>query len=149
MKTKTFFLLCFIAAFAINTVNAQNRVIKTDEPYLICGEGQFVPCTGDYMCGWLTFQVMNMKNQWIVKIKNATIKGYIDPNGEVESGKVYEITQVANGKLESSEDEWHNHISYRMNGKLIGEVTFTYRVNINANGDVTAVIDHWVSNCMN
>jgi hypothetical protein len=146
MKTLKFVLLCFIVVFAIGTVKAQNSVIKEDVVLFICGESQKVPCTGDYICGSATFQFMFMKKNWIIKGKDSDspMIGYHNPDGTDPSGNVYEISQVSPGL-----NNYVNHVLYRLNGKLVAELQVVWRITTNANGDVTAVVDKFMVNCMN
>ena len=115
MKTLKIFLLCFIAVFTLNTVNAQNRVVKAPDPFLVQGPDQFVPCTGDYLYGLLTFEAMYMKNNIIYKLKNGSIQGYKEPDGNGALGNLYEVSEINPGF------EFHmaNRLLFRLNGKLI------------------------------
>ena len=142
MKTLKIILLCFIAALAVNTVKAQNSVIKEDIPVSFCGPDQYIPCTGDYMCGTVTAHLITTNNNSILRFKNEVVAGYKDPEGQEPSGNYYEITEVYPG-INSME----NHLLFRVNGKLIAEAFIHWHMTTNANGDITAVIDKGVINC--
>ena len=58
MKTKTLLLLCFIAAFAVIPVNAQNKVDKQEITVNL--GGYYLECTGDYLYGDLTGEYLFM-----------------------------------------------------------------------------------------
>jgi hypothetical protein len=143
MKTLKFFIvLCFIATFTVNPIKAQNRVVKTE--FTLNVDGMTFPCLDDYLGGDIVFESMNMSHNWIMKLKKATILGYLDAGGTIPSGNVYEVSQVAPGL---SFSEWN--LQFRLNGKLIAEIHMSWHMTINANGDITAVIDNTVANCFN
>lgn len=141
MKTLKFFIvLCFIVAFTVNPVKAQNCVDKTEITLNIVG-GTF-PCLDDYIGGELVFETFNMSHNNIMKLKKATILGYTDADCTNPSGNVYEVSQVAPGL---SFLEWH--LQFRLDGKLIGEIQTSWHMTTNAKGDVTAVVDKTAVNC--
>jgi hypothetical protein len=131
MKTLKIFLLCFIAVFAINTVNAQNRVIKEEITEALYPP-QFLSCTGEYYAGDITFELMQMSHNLIIKFKRAAVLGYKDAAGTIPSGNVYEISEINPG-LSFSE----NIVIWRLNGKVVAEYHFSWHITYNANGDIT------------
>ena len=143
METLKFFIvLCFIAAFTVSPVKAQNRVDKTEITLTIVGGTS--PCLDEYIGGDLVFETFNMSHNNIMKLKKATILGYTDALCTIPSGNVYEVSQVAPGL---SFMEWH--LQFRLNGKLIGEIQTSWHLTTNANGVVTAVVDKTIVNCKN
>jgi hypothetical protein len=78
MKTlKIFVVLCFIAAFAVNNVKAQNGAVK-EEFYIDMG-GQYFDCTGDYLCGYLIFEVIITKNNYLAFSKKRMLQVILIP----------------------------------------------------------------------
>jgi len=143
MKTLKFFIvLCFIAAFTINTVKAQNPVKKAE--YTASLNGQYFECLGEYLGGDMVFESMEMSHNYIVKLKKGTILGYKDEYGQEPSGNVYEVSQVA--------PCWpfvENTIHIRLNGRLVSVLRISIHTTTNANGDTTAEIFNWVEHCIN
>jgi hypothetical protein len=143
MKTLKFFIfLSLISAYTVNPANAQNRVVKTEFTARVNGET--FPYLDDYLGGDIVFKSMEMSHNWVVKLKKATILGYLDVDGTIPSGNVYEVTQVTPG-LSFLEANLH----FRLNGKLIGVLQFSWHMTTNAKGDITAVVDKVVANCFN
>jgi hypothetical protein len=143
MKTlKLFIGLCFITAFTIYTVKAQNPVKKVE--YTANLDGQYYICLNEYLGGDIVFESMEMSHNYIVKLKKGTILGYKDAEGTIPSGNVYEVSQVA--------PCWpfvENTILISLNGKLVSVCRYSIHTTINANGDITVAIDNWVEGCIN
>jgi hypothetical protein len=141
MKTqKIFIVLCFIAAFAVIPVKAQNNVDK--QVVTVNLGGYYLECTGDYLYGDLTGEYFFMSHNWIAKAKKTMVTGYLDPDGTILSGNVYEFSQ--NGVGLNFEE-----LSgiFRLNGKVVAVVHISYHTTTNANGDV--VVDRFIytTNC--
>ena len=145
MKTLKIFLLCFIAVFAINTVNAKNSVFKQDETETICGPWQYVPCTGDYMCGELTWQAMYTNHGVIYKLRNGSIKGYTDGWGQFPSGNVYEVSEMYRGDYNGTSNT--HLLLFRFNGKLVAEVHATWHQNVDKDGNIKVEFEWVTVNC--
>jgi hypothetical protein len=146
MKTlKIIIVLCFISVLAFNDINAQPPVIK------IVGVGniggQYLSCTGDYLWGEITAEIMIMPNQLISKIRNATVIG-TDENG-VPSGNVYELSQTVVRPQAQGSDyaDFENTGTFRLNGKVIAVFHYGYHITINANGEVTAEFFNFKIDC--
>ena len=128
MKTLRFLIvLCFIATFAMNNVNAQNGVIKIEFYGNI--SGQAIYCTGDIMApgSYVPIEIMTMQNNMHVKIRDAIVIG-------LPSGKEYELFQV---KCDMEGSNFVNHLEVRCDGKLVGRLVTVCHTTINANGEVT------------
>jgi hypothetical protein len=133
MKTKTLLLLCFLAAFFVNTAKAQNGVVKDVAVYPV---NFFLECTGDYLHGEVTFIGYLTPIGWTEQVKNGTLIGYLDENHITPSGRVYEQSQTDNGKFDGMRGE--NNTRLRLNGKLVAIVRYAWHTTTNANGTVTA-----------
>ena len=132
MKTLKFFIvLCFIAAFAANNVNAQNKVIKQQFTFTI--GPWYCPCTDEYLIGDLTFDFMIMSHNEIARLRDGIMYGY-DENG-IQSGNVYECSQLSPGTYSEESPsgiKWYvNTVLWRLDGKLISEAHYDYRFVIN------------------
>jgi hypothetical protein len=146
MKTlKIFGLLCFIAAFAVNNINAQNGVDKTE--FMFSLGCQSLPCLDDYLSGDVVVESMLMKNNMIQKIKKATVLGYEDESCTIPSGNVYEISQIATGFYGSS--SWESTLHCRLNGKPVFEIHFVFHMTTDANGHIIVKLDKTMVNCKN
>jgi len=142
MKTlKIFIILCFIAAFTINPVKAQNRVDK--QVVTLNLGGFYFECTGEYLYGDLAVEYSYMSHNWIAKVKKTMVTGYLDPEGTIPSGHVYEFSQNAPG-LNFAETS----AIFRLNGKVIGVLHYSYHLTINANGDVVVDRFTYTANCL-
>jgi hypothetical protein len=133
MKTKTLLLLCFIAAFYVNAVKAQNGVVKD---VAIGTVDMFLECTGDYVYGEITYIGFLTPLGWTEQVKNGTLIGYLDAGHLNPSGRVYEISQTDNGKFSGMRGESTARI--RLEGKLVAIVRYSWHTTTNANGTVTA-----------
>ena len=141
MKTlRIFIILCFFAAFAVNNVNAQPSVIKS-EVTVSTGLGYF-PCTGDYLSGDITFKIMQMSHNFLVFTEALELKGYKDEAMTELSGNTYELQGIEPG-LAFSE----HTIIIKMNGKLVAAAHFSYHITTNADGDITQEHVVWRWGC--
>jgi hypothetical protein len=129
MKTKTLLLLCFIAAFTVNKVNAQNGVIKDEFTANI--EELYLPCTGDYLRGTIAVPYKIMPHLFLQQPKDGVLTG--------ESGKTYEVWQIIVNSTSKS-DNWVSTGIIRLDGKIVARFKWQYHTTINANGVVTAEI---------
>jgi hypothetical protein len=95
MKTKTFFLLCILAVLSISAAKAQNGVSK----FVTVNEfnGEYQPCTGDYLFGSIVAESWLSSHNWLIKIRDAVVFGYNDPEGTIPSGNVYEYAGTSPG----------------------------------------------------
>jgi hypothetical protein len=133
MKTFKFLIvLCVLLALAINAVNAQPPVVKLEFPANV--SGQAIPCTGDKfdVGSYVLVEMMIMPNKTLVHVRNAVLMG-------TPSGKEYVINQVASL---TDDNDRVSHVEYRCDGKLVAVGEIVIRVIENANGEVTADIDH-------
>jgi len=112
MKTlKIFFVLCFIAAFSVSTVEAQNNVKKVERITTISGQ---ISCTGDYLSGFVIVEDIFSPHNWVTLIKKVEVIGYLDEGCTEPSGNVYEISQLVTGW-----DFLENTGKFTLNGKTI------------------------------
>ena len=137
MKTlKILIVLCFIAAFAVNNVNAQNGVVKTEETYSLCNPLNPPLCsTGDYLCGDVTYEEFYTKQGWVEKVRNGILKGYTDATFTTLTGREYELSQVDAGQNNRLQGELT--LSIRFEGKVVGLQHLSFHRTTNANGTVT------------
>ncbi|MBN2396311.1 MAG: hypothetical protein JXC36_07605 [Candidatus Atribacteria bacterium] len=131
MKTlKVFMLLCIIAVFAFNPIKAQPPVIKGEYTYDMTG--QYIPCTDDYLTGFVTVEYKIMPNLYMEKPFKVYITG--------TSGKVYELSQIYVSNSFPFNGKEITDVStaiVKLDGKVIGKLHWTYHLTINANGEVT------------
>jgi len=130
MKTKTFLLLCMLAVLSVGAAKAQNGVSK----YSQVGEinGEYLPCTGDYLKGIVVREVWESSHNFLIKFRVAEVTGYKDPACTIPSGNVYEYASTSPGL--------NNYVAtghFRVNGKLLVQFQFHYHQTINANGETT------------
>jgi hypothetical protein len=143
MKTFRFLIfLCFIAAFTVNNVKAQNSVVK--EEVIVEMGGQLLDCTGDYLWGEIITEQFFMKNNWLAFSKKVDVKGYIDPEGTNPSGNVYQFNQM--GTFPGG-NGYETTGTVQLNGKNIGTFHGRFHMTENANGQITAYIDTWWIKC--
>ncbi len=143
MKTlKIFVVLCFIVAFAVNTLKAQNGAVK-EEFYIDLG-GQYFDCTGDYLCGYVILEVIITKNNYLAFSKKTDVTGYFDSNGSIPSGNIYEFNQMG---ITPGLNGWETTGTVKQNGKIIAVFHGRGHVTIDANGRTTANIDTWWIDC--
>jgi hypothetical protein len=133
MKTKTLLLLCFFAAFFVNTAKAQNGVVKDVSVWPV---NMFLECTGDYIYGEITYIGFLTPLGWTEQVKKGTLTGYKDADLLEPSGRVYELSQTDNGKFDGMRGESNARI--RLEGKLVAIVRVAWHTTTNANGTVTA-----------
>lgn len=140
MKTKTLVLLLFLAVISITNAHAQNGVIKSYDH--VTFHTMYLECTGDWIAGTLWAENLYTKNNWITIFKKAELKGYTNENCTIESGNVYEFSQVATGL--------NNFVSiaiFSLNGKIVATIHYNIHYHTNANGDVVADFDNTWSQC--
>jgi hypothetical protein len=132
MKTKTLLLLCFIAAFSLNTAKGQNAVAK----YTVTMPVAFtLECTGDFIFGEVVYIEMETKQGWVEKVRNATLTGYTDATKKVKSGRMYELSQCDNGKFDGTQGVLTARLT--LNGRLIAINHRLWHLSTNADGTVT------------
>jgi len=139
MKTLKFFVvLCFIAAFAANNVNAQNRVLKQEVPIEIAGY-IYCPCTGDYLYGTLIFDFITSSHNDISRLRDGILYGY-DETGTIPSGNVYEVSQISPGTYTEESPtgyKWYENTTiYRLDGKIIALAHYNYHFVVNGKGEI-------------
>ncbi len=131
MKTIKHLLLLSIAVLAVNAIQAGSPVVK--EVVTQNMGGFYLPCTGDYLWGDVTIEIIQTQKNGIWKMRNCTVYGYLDAAGTIPSGNVYESSQTFPG--------WdlflENTAQFRLNGKLVAVFKFHMMTTVNANGDVT------------
>jgi len=132
MKTKTLLLLCFIAAFSVNPVNAQKGVDKEEftNPVAFTLE-----CTGDFIYGEVVYLVFFTPQGWVEKVRKATLIGYEDASLAVPTDRVYELSQCDNGKMDGTRGVLTAII--KLEGKIIAINHRSWQITTNANGKVT------------
>jgi hypothetical protein len=131
MKTFKFFIvMCFITVFTLNSVRAQNGVVKDEFTANI--EDLYLPCTGDYLSGTILVPYKLMPNLFLQQPKEGFLIGR-------PSGKIYEIKQIVINSTSKS-DNWVSTGILRVDGKMVARFKWQYHTTINANGDVTAEI---------
>jgi hypothetical protein len=137
MKTiKMLILLCFIASFAVNNVNAQNGVFKTEETYSICNPLNPPLCsTGDYLCGNVTYEEFYTKQGWVEKVRDGILKGYTDATFSTWTGRDYVLSQVDAGQNNRLQGELTATV--RFEGKVVAIQHLSFHRTINANGTIT------------
>jgi hypothetical protein len=140
MKTKTFLFLCMLAVLSISTARAQNRVTKYERVLTL--NGSYLECTGDYLFGSYVVENWLSSNNWVVKIRDASLTGYKDPEGTIPSGNVYELEGTSPGLFNYVETD-----HFRVNGKLVVVVQVHFHQTINANGETTAEFFNIEFNC--
>jgi hypothetical protein len=139
MKTlKLFIVLCFVTATSLNTVNAQNRVVKDIWVHAWSG-CQYWDCINEYIDGYADVQVMYMENKWSIKVKKFTVVGYID-ECKTLSTNVYECME----NQEVNNNNTQNHMVVKQNGKPVLTYRYTLRVD-EKTGNVTFENEEW--NC--
>lgn len=143
MKTLKFIIgLCFIAAFSAYTVNAQNGVSKQE--VIVDLTGGFIPCTGDLMSGTMTIEIMNMAHFWRFNVVRSSVIG-VDTFGE-PTGNVYEITQHYS-EQGTDGNNWKNHGTVNLNGKVFAVWTFAFHATINKDGEITVQVERIDIDC--
>ncbi len=142
MKTLKFFvILCFVTAVSMNTVNAQNRVVKETLVHGYSG-CQYWSCINEWIDGYADVQIMYMNNKWSVIVKKFTVVGYID-ECKTLSTNVYEAN-AENQEVSNDGKTFQNHFMIKQNGKP----ALTYRQSIHINEKTGEVIfDKEVWNC--
>ncbi len=139
MKTlKIFIVLCFIAAFAVSNIKAQNRVIKEEIPWPVVGG--YCPCTNEYLFGELTVDFMLSSHNGIYKLRDGILYGSTDKDVLKPSGNVYEVSQVSPG----GSDWYECTVIYRIDGKIVAEAHFSLHYTINGNDDI--IVDRSTEN---
>lgn len=123
MKTLKFLIvLCFFVTTGLNTVKAQNRVIKETVVDLFSG-CQYWDCLNEWIGATATVQFMYMNNKMSIKVVKFTVQGFID-ECQTASTNVYEATQ----SYEANKSNTQNHMVIKQNGKLVGTYHYTLRV---------------------
>jgi len=131
MKTFRLILLLSIAAFTLSTMQAASPAVK--EVITANVGGFYLPCTGDYLWGEVTIEIIQAQKNGIWKMRNATVLGYLDQAGTIPSGNVYETSQTFPGMDFFME----NTAQFRLNGKVVAIFKFQMMSPVNANGEIT------------
>jgi hypothetical protein len=144
MKTKAFLLLCIIAFLGINTVKAQNGVVKVQicNP-LVAQENPCIP--GEYLFGEVCADNFFSNHNWITIDHGSTITGYLDEAGTIPSGNVYRQKVSITGDPNKNEEIFT--LQLHQDGKLVQVMKWRFHIITNANGEVTAYMDNWEVIC--
>jgi hypothetical protein len=140
MKTKTFLFLFMLAVLSISTAAAQNKVSKYER--VITLNGSYFECTGDYLYGSYVVENWLSANNWLIKIRDAVLTGYKDPEGTIPSGNVYELEGTSPG-LNNYVETGH----FKVNGEPVAQYQVHFHQTINANGETTVEFFNITFNC--
>jgi hypothetical protein len=143
MKTlKIFGILLIMGVFGLSTVHAQKKVTKIEHMATPYG---YLECTGEFITGSGMIEDIFSPHNWLTLTRKLEVKGYLDPECTIESGNVYEISQVIPGSLTfdwEGHDGWFESTGkFTLDGKIVANFHEKLHMSTNANGDVT--VDFW------
>ena len=143
MKTLKILVIFFImGAFGFSSVQAQNKVKKTERESVAYG---YLDCTGEWILGNVIVEDIISPHNWITLVKKVEVKGYLDEACTQPSGNVYELSQVIPGSptfdWEGHDGWFENTGKFTLNGKIVANFHEKLHMSTNANGDVT--VDFW------
>jgi hypothetical protein len=125
-----------------NNLNAQDprSVIKIDVTTNL--GGQYLPCTGDYLWGDVSGELMIMWNIYKVQFKKVVVIG-TDAYG-VPTGNVYELSQ---NWISMIGNDLENTATLKLNGQVVAVFHMSYHTTTNANGEIVVDKSELWFNC--